>query len=334
MNKYIINAVQIDVNGLCNSGCWFCPVSYAGNPKSAIRDMELEELENIFKQLTDGKGDFVNPELNLIYSANYNEVLLYKSFKGMLDLYRKYKFKTYILTNGVALKKDKVDLMLEYSDVVDGILLNVPAADPETWSKYVKMNKSLFSKVVENINYTLNTLEDLNKKQWGIVLTVNGVNNKSLTQNDGWLDLLENAPIIDLDENTGTLRKNVEDLQKMFPGLTVVESFHLYDRAGHLAKYNIITQEPAIDKYLKKNNKKVIGCNGGLNFRSRTNEWVHINPNGDLFICCADYDFETVYGNINTTPLKEIWNSKERSDMIKSSYNGMCTKCSAAIWGE
>lgn len=333
MNKYVINAVQIDVNGLCNSGCWFCPVSYAGNPKSAIRDMKLEELENIFKQLTDGKGDFVNPDLELIYSANYNEVLLYKNFKEMLELYRKYKFKTYILTNGVALKKEKVDLILEYSDVVDGILINVPSADPDTWSEYVKMNKSLFPKVVDNIGYALSTLKELNKKQWGIVLTVNGVNNKSLTENGGWVDLLENIPKIDLDNETGTLKQDVEKFKVMFPELTVVESFHLYDRAGHLAKYNVITQEIAINKYLKINNSKVVGCNGGLNFRSRTNEWIHVNPNGDLFICCADYDFETVYGNINKTPLKEIWYSKERLEMIDASYNSMCTKCSAAIWG-
>jgi MoaA/NifB/PqqE/SkfB family radical SAM enzyme len=296
--------------------------------------MSIEELENIFKQLADGKGNFVNPDLELIYSANYNEVLLYKNFRQMLDLYRKYNFKTCILTNGVALNKEKVDLMLEYSDVVEGILLNVPSADPESWSKAVKMNKNLFFKVVDNINYALATLKELNSKQWGIVLTVNGINNKSLTKNGGWIDILENAPKINLDNKTGTLRQEVEKFKLMFPGLTVVESFHLYDRAGHLAKYSIITQENAIDKYLKKGNTRVIGCNGGINFRSRTNEWIHINPNGDLFICCADYDFETVYGNINKTPLKEIWHSKERLEMIDTSYNSMCTKCSAAIWGD
>lgn len=333
MNKYMLKAIQIDVNGLCNSGCWFCPVSYAGNPKSAIRDMTIEELENIFQQLVDGRGDFVDPNLNFAYSANYNEVLLYKHFEEMLEVYRKYKFKTYILTNGVALKKDKVDLILKYKDVVEGILLNIPSPDPDVWTQYVKMNKNLFYDVVDNVNYAIDTLHELNSKEWGIVLMVNGVDNRSLTKNGGWLDLLENAPPLDLDENSGTLKQSIAKFKEMFPKLTILESYHLYDRAGHLADYKIMTQQPAIDKYLKTNNQKVIGCNGGINVRSRTNEWVHINPNGDLFICCADYNFETVYGNINKQSLKDIWNSKERSDMVESAYSNMCRKCSAAIWG-
>jgi radical SAM protein with 4Fe4S-binding SPASM domain len=79
---------------------------------------------------------------------------------------------------------------------------------------------------------------------------------------------------------------------------------------------------------------RVIGCSGGIEVRSRTNEWIHINPNGDLFICCADYDFETVYGNAFNTSIKEIWHSKNRSDMVENSYSNMCRSCSAAIWGD
>jgi MoaA/NifB/PqqE/SkfB family radical SAM enzyme len=333
MNDYIIKAVQIDVNGLCNAGCWFCPVSYEGNPKSAIRDMEISELENVFKQLRDGMGDFVDPDLKIIYSANYNEILLYKNLKQMFEIYRKYGFKTYILTNGVALKKEKVDLMSEYLDVVDGILLNIPAPEASRWSRYVKMNEKLFPKVVENINYAIKTLSHLTERG-AITLMVNGVNDNSLTKNGGWLDILENAPETNLDVKDGTLAKDVAEFKVMFPDLKIYESFHLYDRAGHLSEARVLDQQPAINKYLKPKGSKVIGCNGGINVRSRTNEWVHINPNGDLFICCADYDFQTVYGNINNQTLKDIWNSKERSEMVTDSYSKMCTKCSAAIWGD
>ena len=122
-------------------------------------------------------------------------------------------------------------------------------------------------------------------------------------------------------------------LKSIFPSIKVFPAHHLYDRAGHLADSGIIDQTSAINKYLSGEGKKVIGCNGGLGVRSRTNEWIHINPNGDLFICCADFDFKTVYGNSNDTKLKDIWLSKERLDMIEDSYSNMCTKCSAAIWG-
>lgn len=327
--NYNIKAVQLDVNGLCNAGCWYCPVSYAGNPKSAIRDMTLDEIENIFKQLTDAKGKYVDKDLDVIYSANYNEVLLYKDLPGMFDLYRKYNFKTNILSNGISLTKDKVDLLLDYSDVINGILLNIPSADPEKWSKYVNKNIKIFDKVISNVKYLVESFGSENNLAY-IHLMINGVNNQSLTKNGGWLDLLDNAPEIDLNSD---LDNEIIAFKSIFPGLDMSTAHHLYDRAGHLEKYGIITQAPAISKYLKEGNTKVIGCNGGLGVRSRTNEWIHINPNGDLFICCADYDFETVYGNINEKSLYDIWNSVERKNMITQSYSDMCTRCSAAIWG-
>jgi len=332
MNKYMIKAVQLDVNGLCNSSCWFCPVAYAGNPKSAIRDMPLLEIENIFKQLTAGKGDFVDPDLVTVYSANYNEVLLYKDFDGMMDLYAKYKFKTNILTNGVNLTRSKTKLLLKHKDSIQGILLNIPSSDPETWSKYVNMNVKLFNKVIENVKYFIEENDKLDKPIF-IHLMINGINNLSLTENGGWLDLLENAPRIDLDVQSGDLAKEYNRFKDMFPTLSISTAHHLYDRAAHLETYKIMTQGPAIEKYLMPKGNKVVGCNGGLGVRSRTNEWIHINPNGDLFICCADYDFETIYGNAFDKSIKEIWHSKDRSDMVQEAYSNMCRSCSAAVWG-
>lgn len=332
MPNYKIKAVQIDVNGLCNAGCWFCPVSYEGNPKSAIRDMELGELENILSQLHKGKGTLVDPDLVNIYTANYNEVLLYKNFEAMFDLYRKYNFTINILTNGTPLTKNKVDIIKKNIDVVGGILLNIPSGDKNRWSKYVNMNEKLFDKMIKNVSYAVEELKEL-IPQDRFHLMVNGLNTNSLVENGGWLDILPGAPDLNLDVEHGDLAQEVILLKSIFPSLSIFPAHHLYDRAGHLADSGIIDQTAAINKYLSGSGKKVIGCNGGLGVRSRTNEWMHINPNGDVFICCADFDFKTIYGNTNTSSLRDIWDSKERQDMIKDSYSSMCTKCSAAIWG-
>jgi MoaA/NifB/PqqE/SkfB family radical SAM enzyme len=332
LTQYQISAVQIDVNGLCNAGCWFCPVSYEGNPKSAIRDMELGELENILSQLHNGKGDFVSSDLKNIFTANYNEVLLYKNFEEMFDLYRKYGFTINILTNGTPLTKKKTDIIKKNIDVVGGILLNIPSGDKSRWSKYVNLNEKMFDKMVENVLYAAEELKELVLED-RFYLMVNGLNNNSLVENGGWLDILPGAPDLNLDVDSGDLAKEVLLLKSIFPSIQVFPAHHLYDRAGHLADSGIIDQTSAINKYLAGEGKKVIGCNGGLGVRSRTNEWIHINPNGDFFICCADFDFKTVYGNSNNSTIKDIWLSKERTDMIEDSYSNMCTKCSAAIWG-
>jgi hypothetical protein len=79
--------------------------------------MPVEQLESIVKQLHDGKGTFVSEGFNFIYTAHYNEVLLYKYFKEMLDIFRKYKFQTIVLTNGVPLTKERTDIIKEYQDL-------------------------------------------------------------------------------------------------------------------------------------------------------------------------------------------------------------------------
>jgi MoaA/NifB/PqqE/SkfB family radical SAM enzyme len=329
---YKIKGVQIDVNGLCNAGCWFCPVRYEGNPKSAITDMPLDKLENILKQLSDGKGDFVDNNLNLIYTANYNEVILYKHFEEMFDLYRRYGFKINLLTNGISFSKNKIDIVKDNIDVIEGILFNIPSADKQKWARYVNKNEKLFDRVLNNLQYASDVFYDLTVKD-KMFLLVNGVNEDSLTKNGGWLDILENAPQLNLDNKNGDLQSEVDNFKKMFPKLNVVSANHLYDRAGHLAKFGILDQAPAINKYLKPKGTKVVGCNGGIKHRSRTNEWIHISPNGHFFICCADYDFETVFGDIEKNSIKEIWVSQDRQNMIQKSYENMCTMCSAAIWG-
>jgi MoaA/NifB/PqqE/SkfB family radical SAM enzyme len=124
------------------------------------------------------------------------------------------------------------------------------------------------------------------------------------------------------------------NLQALFPGIIVFPNYHLYDRAGDLEDLNIISQSGAIKKYLNDGNKKVIGCAGGLPpSRDRTSEWLHINPNGDMFMCCDDFSFETIYENINEKSLKDIWFGQQRQDMIAQARDSICLRCSAAVWG-
>jgi radical SAM protein with 4Fe4S-binding SPASM domain len=223
--------------------------------------------------------------------------------------------------------------MYKNKDVIKGILLNIPSGEKETWAKYVKMNSALFDKMVSNVKYAIEKLNEFVESD-NILLMVNGVNSLSLVENGGWLELLEDAPDIDLDVDNGSLATEDKRLQELFPGIKTWAANHLYDRAGHLENFKIIGQSNAISKYLKPKGSKVIGCNGGIGYRSRTNNWIHVNPNGDFFICCADFDFETVFGNINKQTLREIWYSQERQNAIQESYSDMCTKCSAAIWGD
>jgi hypothetical protein len=124
----MIKLVQLDPNGLCNAQCWFCPVAYGGNPLIGKKNMDINLLTNIVEQLHNGIGDFVDLNFNTIFNAHYNEILLYPEFNKMIEVYEKYKIKTFLFTNGVSLNKDKVDFIKQHSDVFTKIILNIPSA--------------------------------------------------------------------------------------------------------------------------------------------------------------------------------------------------------------
>ena len=138
------------------------------------------------------------------------------------------------------------------------------------------------------------------------------------------MSLLENAPELDLDNETGDTATAYKEMTERFPEIPISINASLVDRAGYLDVRRIMKNDI-------KPKGKVVGCN---NMGSRPDTWIHINANGDVFICCNDYDFETVFGNINEKSIKEIWNSQERQDMIQHSYNTLCRTCVHAIWEE
>ena len=329
--KYQIAMAQIDPNGLCNVGCWFCPVGYTPNPEIGRKTMSIEMLEKILSQLAAGRGSFVTAGFNFIYTAHYNEVLLYKHFPEMLALFRKYGFQTIILTNGTPLTKSKVDLIKSYEDVVYGICFNIPASNAEQWSKSVNMNIKIFDKLMGNIAYAIEQLPDMVETK-RMSIQVNGMNKFSLFEYGGWLDKLKNAPDIDMNPESGSLSQEVIGFTDRFPGLQVYPMPSLIDRAGHLDRREVMTNKRAIDSYLKQDKTKVIGCSNGSEVGGRPNGWLHVNANGDVFICCNDYDFETSFINVEDKSLEEIWQGPEHLAMIQKSYDTICKTCSAAVW--
>ncbi len=309
----MIKFIQLDPNGLCNAGCWFCPVAYEANPEIGKKTMPVETIRSIIKQVKDGMGDFVSPEFNFVYTAHYNEVLIYKYFKEMLQVFREFKLGTMVLTNGIALTKEKTDLITEYSDVVWGLHFNVPSANADTWAKMTNKNPKMHERVMENIRYAIDTFP-----KDRISLQINGIKESSLQH----MTIMENAPDLNLDDNTGDTAIAHKEMVELFPEIPISINASLVDRAGYLDVRRVMKNKIT-------SIGKVIGCN---NMGSRPETWLHINANGDVFICCNDYDFDTIFGNINEKSIKEIWESQERKNMIANSYDTLCKTCVHAIW--
>jgi radical SAM protein with 4Fe4S-binding SPASM domain len=319
----MIKVAQIDPNGICNSKCWFCPVAYEPNPLIARKNMPIEDLDNILKQLRDGVGDFVDPDYTTFWPSHYNEVLLYPMFDDMLALYKKYNFPIIIFTNGVNLTKEKIEIINKYPEIVKQITLNIPSAFKKQWASYTGFNEKIFNKLINNLDYAY---ANLNKNIY-FCITVNNFNQDSLFQNNGTVEILSNAPDINLNNNSGDLANTIKKFELMYPGIGVFPDNANIDRVGYLKKIKVFSNENYLNKVSENGNKKVIGC-----IEKRAEEFLHINANGDVFLCCCDYTFETVFGNIYKQSIKDIWNSIERKDMVKNSFSNFCTKCALAIW--
>lgn len=330
-SKYKISQMQLDPFGVCNAKCWFCPVKYKGNPASGKEVMSPELMEKIFIDLLEERNKedgLVDKKFNGFYTAHYNEVLLYKHFDKMLELCRKYKLYTMILSNGTTLTPEKTDLIKQYPDVIVGICLNTPAFDAETWSKRSGININMFPKLINNIKYAYENLSNMVKAKT-LSIQLNGVTNNSLRLSGGWIEKGKNFPNdINLDPVDGELEQQYKAAKDMFPDLNIFKNPGLIDRAGLLG--DVISNLPSIKDYSK--NRKFIGCGNGHEIGGRPIGWIHINSAGEAFLCCNDYDFEFKFGNFKTQKLKDFWGSDEHINTIKKSYETICQGCAQAAY--
>ncbi len=57
-------------------------------------------------------------------------------------------------------------------------------------------------------------------------------------------------------------------------------------------------------------------------------EYVHIQANGDVYPCCPS-KFGKIIGNVNTTSLRDVWNSEEAQQVRESMVDGSYRFCNA-----
>lgn len=333
--KFKITQLQIDPFGICNAKCWFCPVKYKGNPENGKEIMSSDLFEKIIKNLIEERekpNGLVGKNFNGFYTAHYNEVLLYPHFEEMLKICRKYKLVTMILSNGLPLTPNKVDILKKYEDVLSGICLNTPAFDAETWSKRSGINIKQFDRLISNITYAVEQLPNMVKNK-AFSIQINGSHELSFTDKGGWMERGPQFPTdMDLSVTDGELAQQKKKAQELFPNVNIFTSPYLVDRAGLLDE--VMTNKPAIEKNLKRNDKtkKVVGCGNGREVGGRPIGWLHVNSSGKAFLCCNDYDMEVQFGDFKTQQLSDFWGTSEHIKKVEESYETICRNCASAIF--
>ena len=78
-------------------------------------------------------------------------------------------------------------------------------------------------------------------------------------------------------------------------------------------------------------NKKVVGCRNAWEVGGRPFGWIHVNANGECFLCCNDYSMMgTVFGSFEKGNLRDFWVTEKHAEVIQHSYDTMCRTCTSA----
>jgi len=333
--SYKISQLQLDPYGVCNAKCWFCPVAIKGNPKEGREVMSIELLEKIIKNLIDERekeDGLVSKNFGGFYTAHYNEILLYPHFEELLKLCQKYRLCFMVLSNGLTLTPEKVDLINKYSGVVNGICLNVPAFERDVWSKRAGVNPKLFDKLISNIHYAMDNLR-LMVQHRTISIQINGAHDYSFEDKGGWLTKGPNFPSdMDLNPETGELVTQERIGKQLFPAMQIFTVPSLIDRAGEMD--SVMSNKSSIIRNLQggDENRKVIGCGNGREVGGRAVGWIHINAAGKAFLCCNDYDMTIISGDFKTQELSDFWGKEQHIELVKKSYETICKTCASAIF--
>ena len=327
LKAYQIQRLAIDLFGFCNAKCWYCPVKYIPQPEAGMKQMPIEDVEKIFRKLIverETPNGVVSPDFELFLTTHYSEVLLYKDFEKLLELAKHYGLKTFVLSNGINVTPEKLDIINKYTpSVIQELALNIPAFESaELWSKRSGFPAKRFDEMMANLQ-NLHDHPVTRKLQGRVKLIVNGVNELSFKTGS-----LKKGPKfeeldIDLDLFTGEHQRQVDIATKLFPKFDIEKS-ELIDRTGLIGQY--ITEEDYMKDRMK--NRTVVGCN---NWGDRNYEWLSVNSNGDAILCCNDYNFDYIFGNILEQDLSEMWHSEKHVATIDRAYNNICTKCSASV---
>lgn len=291
---------QIDTNGRCNAKCWYCPVRYEGNPVDYTYQTTPTELEHILTNLRNSK---LFPQIgNFLYTCHYNEILLYKYLEELLELFRKYKFSTMILSNGTPLIPKRLDLLLKYPDVMKGICLNIPAFEEKDWMNKTGFTTSIYKILRDNLEYLDSVYPDA-------TIQINHSTDPTSTYYTSKPDL----------------EKIINGFKTAYPKLRIFEQGWLSDRAGSLSKIQVIKQLKTSKSIRTK------GCKHSGSYGGRIYEWIHINSKGELFLCCDDFNMEYKFGSLLEKDFDDIWLSDEHVQTIMRAQESICTNCAFAI---
>lgn len=288
--------VQIQTQSLCNGNCVFCPYPEV-HRRFEQGTMDRELFEKIIDELAASK---YRPRL--LFEL-HNEPLLDERIFELIK-YAKSRIPgttCATVTNGQLL--DKFTLQEIKESGIDGINVSVNAYSPEL---YHKISGGLdFDRIINNITNLISDESLKRKTTLSFVLTRENIKEVSQALRH-WKSMGVKTRTIDLLNRAGSVSK--------------------YSSLKLKNKHSIFSLPIKFGKYLIARAIDITGCYDPLYH-------ITILFNGDVILCCDDWNRANIVGNIKNSSIKEIWNSpslnKIRKQILRKQYNQVaaCKNC-------
>ena len=99
LSDYGFNILQIETTAACNMACSFCPYPLK---EDKVSKLNFEKIEKILEEINPHDKKF-----NYLTFSQFNEPLLDNRIFKILERSNQLGFKTYFVTNGLLLNKEK-----------------------------------------------------------------------------------------------------------------------------------------------------------------------------------------------------------------------------------
>ena len=97
--------IQLEVTNRCNMGCSFCGLPIRD---AKLRDMDVSDIFKVLDQIVNYAG------IDFVAFHQFGETLLYPEIWQCIDRCRELGLRSQIITNGLLLTGDNIDLLLEH----------------------------------------------------------------------------------------------------------------------------------------------------------------------------------------------------------------------------
>ncbi|MBL1179157.1 radical SAM/SPASM domain-containing protein [Pantanalinema sp. GBBB05] len=317
----MITRIYLEVTSICNYKCAYCPHPIMSRNKAHMSwELACEALKQI-------QADQIGQHIYLNYLG---EPLLYPKLFELIEFADTLNLTTHIITNGSLLTEGNINKIK--NSALQDIKISYETPDEETF-KLRGTSHFTSPQILAQVLNTIAVLKDTGKTI-GIVFMTTIPGQKRGIEN---IEIISSMPQLqaEVEKITDLIATitPVKQLQEIKTDLDAID-WHWWNPVIWLNQQIYLEIRPTLNWGNTMTQQTIIPTTTG--YCDALKEKMGILVNGDVVICCIDYEGEQVIGNIQQQPLSHILNSELAQKIRRDFANHIvslkkCQYCLGAV---